>query len=511
MLKELISKGFLPHELPPLFSSKSLRALVGKGLPEAFTGTKAQWTQAVHHNLARPGGLRRKLTIPNPVNFFRLSKAMEDHAPLLKAEWSKSSFSKTSPKLGGSRALANYSNDRASPRADIRVGARYLVRADISQFYPSIYTHSVPWVLHTKAAAKAQIKVHALPGNVLDRELQACQYGQTKGIAIGPDTSLGIAELLLSPLDKRLRDECKSLGGVRFIDDMEFSFGKLSSAEAALAKLEFMLGEFELQLNGTKTKIVELPDEIESIYVTMLRPHVPARIGAPPSRWVDYFNRALVAARTQPEDGVLRYAVAALQGVLCSPPSWKLAQRLLWQCIAVDPGCLRFVVDVLLINNKTTGLDIDVAVASVAINALIQSSAPVNHGSEVVWSIWAGLLLKLLIEPESQTAIALMDDALVACAATIAWERKLFDAGFESTLWASWIVKGSFSQDHWLFVYEALKRGWYSANVKVAKLEVDVNAAFLVAMNVSFIEDNIIDSYVPAKLPTSYGGGNGGY
>ena len=247
MLNSLISRGFLPRELPPLFSSLSMQAITGQPLPEAFTNAKALWTQPVQHNLARPGGLRRRLTIPNPLSFFRLSKAFVDHSALLKAEWAKSPFSRTTPNSKGPRAFANHSNDRATPRAAIRVGARYLVRADISQFYPSIYTHSVPWALHTKQVAKAQMKVFGLPGNVLDRELQACQFGQTKGIAIGPDTSLGIAELLLSPIDQRIKDECNAVGGMRFIDDMEFTFRRLSDADAALARLEAFLSEFELQ------------------------------------------------------------------------------------------------------------------------------------------------------------------------------------------------------------------------------------------------------------------------
>lgn len=94
-----------------------------------------------------------------------------------------------------------------------RVGSRYLLKADISQFYPSIYTHTIPWALHSKATAKAGQRDVELAGNVLDKELQACQHGQTKGIAIGPDTSLGIAELLLSPIDHRMNEECDIVAG----------------------------------------------------------------------------------------------------------------------------------------------------------------------------------------------------------------------------------------------------------------------------------------------------------
>jgi len=510
MVESLITRGFLPREVPPLFSSTSLKSILGKTLPSSFTSPAAKWTQPTQHNLARPGGLRRKLTIPNPVNFYRLATTFSHHSNLLGAQWSKSSYSKTTPNSHGPRAFANSSSDRATPRAGIRVGARYLVHADISQFYPSIYTHSIPWALHTKKVAKAEMKNAALPGNMVDRELQACQFGQTKGIAIGPDTSLGIAELLLSPLDLRLKNECNILGGVRFIDDMEFSFQKLSDAESALALLEAHLGEYELQLNVTKTRIVALPEELESVYVTNLRPHIPASRSAPPSCWIDYFNRALVAAKAEPGAGVLRYAVGVLRTVLVTERSWSLAQSLLWQCISVDPGCLRFVVDVLLVN-RNGGRDVDLDIGSVAINSLIQSSAPVGHGSEVLWSIWAAMVIGLPISPESQEAVALMDDCLVACAATIAQERAVFASTFTSPLWASWVVEDAFNQDHWMFVYEALRRGWYAGEVKAANLSNDVNAAFLLAAGVTFIDDDVVENYSPTDVMMWYAGGAGGY
>lgn len=516
MLKPLLARGFLPRELPPLFSSKSFGSIAGLAtLPSAFTDAKALWTQAVQHNLARPGGLRRRLAIPNPVSFYRLAKTFANNKGDLVAEWSKSPFSGTTPDTTckGPRAIARDPSDRAAARASLRVGSRYLLRADISQFYPSIYSHSIAWVLHTKSAAKASLKDLTLLGNLIDRELQAGQFGQTKGIPIGPDTSLGIAELLLSPLDQRLKSECNIQGGIRFIDDIELGFRKLSDAEETLARLETLLNELELQLNATKTRIVELPDQVESVYVTTLRPHVPDASVAPASQWIDYFNRAFLASRSNRQDGVLRYAIAALQGVVVTPKAWGLVQNLLWQCIALDPGCVRFVVDVLLINKHKANLSPDTSVGTEAINSLIFSSATVGHGSEVVWSIWAALVLGLSITPSSQAAISLMDDANVAAASMIAKERKVLSPSFESPLWSSWFVKDCFDQEHWLFVYEALRRGWLPKEVAAAKLSIATCPKFLVAAGVTFLDVNAIDAYIPARLLSGSGSevAGGGY
>jgi Reverse transcriptase (RNA-dependent DNA polymerase) len=503
MLNSLLQSGFLPKELPPLFSSKTLGILVDSiNLPAVLTAEKANWTQPTHHNLCRPGGLRRRLTLPNPVNFYRLAKAFADNSAELSTAWSGSPFSKTTPNFSNSgvRAIATEITDRATPRVSTRVGARYLLRADISQFYPSIYSHSIPWALHTKEIAKAKMRDASLLGNKIDKEIQASQYGQTKGIAIGPDTSLGIAELLLTPLDIALKRDCKILRGVRFIDDIELTFSKLSDAEKALARLESLLNDLELQLHATKTRVVELPDQIESLYVTTLRPFIPKVNNAPASQWIDYFNRAFLAARADPQDGVLRYAIAALQSVHVTPKTWPLVQELLWQCISSDPGCIRFVIDVLLINKHSHSNEPDCAVASIAVNALILSSASVGHGSEVLWAIWSAMVLDIKISMKSQQVIALVDDAFVAIAALIAKDKGIFNDDFDSPLWASWVVNEAFDQDHWIFVYEAYFQGWFSNEVKAAKLKTVLTLKFFKANAITFIDEDAPQTYRPARL-----------
>ncbi len=72
---------------------------------------------------------------------------------------------------------------------------RYVVASDISRFYPTVYTHSIPWSIHGKAASKIDTKSNstALPFNQLDLLLRHAQDGQSVGLPIGPDTSRIIA------------------------------------------------------------------------------------------------------------------------------------------------------------------------------------------------------------------------------------------------------------------------------------------------------------------------------
>ena len=478
-----------------------------------FTQPKAKWTAPIQHDLARPGGLRRRLHIPNPINFFRLATAFEQHQGILSAEWNKSPFSSTAPNLNlaSGRGMAVDVPDRATPRARARVGARYVLHTDIAQFYPSIYTHSVPWVLHSKAVAKASINNMSLVGNVLDKELQACQLGQTKGIAIGPDTSLGIAELLLSQMDEKILAECNIVGGCRFIDDIELTFRTLSEADKALTRIEEILNDLELQPNALKTAISELPVNLESMFATSLRSNLPSTDNAPKSQWIDYFNRAFDIARADRTAGALRYAVAALSGVRPSDACWDLTQRLLWQCVTIDPGCIRHVVDIVAINRLLAYKVPDSQIAASAVDSVIQTSAAAGHASEILWSIWAAMYLGFAIGQESQDAIARMDDALVASAAMIASATtQVFSQPFDSPLWKSWLQQDCFMQEHWLFAYEAYKRGWFPSEVAASQIAQDAHAVFLRCAGVTFIVENAHTAYVPTKAMFWGGGGAGG-
>jgi hypothetical protein len=518
MCQALLKRGYFPGELPPLFTTAQYAAAIGKtihSLPNSMTKAKADWAEPTHHNLARVGGLRRRLSVPNPVNYYRLASLFEEQQKLLEKVWAESPFSKTTPSLTkhSDRALAQKIGDRAVHRAKIRVGARYLLKADISQFYPSIYTHSVPWAIHTKTVAKQHIH-GVLPGNALDKELQACQRGQTKGIPIGPDTSLGIAELVMSSIDSALQAKCQMLGGVRFIDDMEFSFAKLADAENTLLHLEALLHDYELQLNGSKTALIELPAALESDFVSQLRGRVPSELTLSRSSWIDYFSFAFALAKTNRADGVLRYAVAALSGKRIHESCWNLAQDLLWQCIALDAGCLRFVIDILWISSKADDpLALDTKRAACALDALISASGLVGHGSEVVWSIWASMLFDLTLPTDAWNQIVQMDDDFVAIAAHAATQKRLPGAHAESPLWKSWLVEGCFTGPHWLFAYEAHRRGWMKSSLKVAKINKVEAAVFLKDKGVSFFRTRAAASFKPTRLPASItkGVGGGGY
>ena len=61
---------------------------------------------------------------------------------------------------------------------------------NISSYFSTIYTHTIPWALYTKVLAKANRgKSDQYLSNTLDQHWMGMQDGQTIGLPSGPDTS----------------------------------------------------------------------------------------------------------------------------------------------------------------------------------------------------------------------------------------------------------------------------------------------------------------------------------
>jgi hypothetical protein len=175
----------------------------------------------------------------------------------------------------------------AEHKPTTRAGKRYALIADVARFYPSIYSHSIPWALHGKALAKAN-KPSDLVGNALDKLVRDSQDGQTIRIPIGTDTSLLVAEIVMCAVDEMLSTRLHATG-LRHIDDIELSFSRAADADAALGPLQEVLGQFELALNPLNTHIDKLPLNSEEAWLARVRSQtIRAKAGPQKRELINY-------------------------------------------------------------------------------------------------------------------------------------------------------------------------------------------------------------------------------
>ena len=134
----------------------------------------------------------------------------------------------------------------------------FVIHADISNCYDSIYTHTISWALHKKEIAKSKRGRNELLGNKIDGLLQDMNYGQTNGIPQGSVLSDFIAEILLGYIDLKLhkkleRENVRNYEIFRYRDDYKIFTKELGVAEKILKILSETLIEFNFKLNDKKT------------------------------------------------------------------------------------------------------------------------------------------------------------------------------------------------------------------------------------------------------------------
>jgi hypothetical protein len=138
----------------------------------------------------------------------------------------------------------------------------YAFHADITDCYSAIYTHSIAWAVHGKAAAKdskSDKKVYGtLIGNIIDSHIQDMRHGQTNGIPQGSTLMDLISEMVLGYADFELSERLTAVGIkefriLRYRDDYRIFVDSPHTGEAILKCLTEVLIDLGLKLNTSKT------------------------------------------------------------------------------------------------------------------------------------------------------------------------------------------------------------------------------------------------------------------
>lgn len=136
----------------------------------------------------------------------------------------------------------------------------YVLHTDITDCYGSIYTHSVPWAIHTKPVAKANRDPNGNLGNIIDKHLRDMAFGQTNGIPQGSVLMDFIAEMVLGYADTELsiriqQANIQDYHIIRYRDDYRIFSNNPQDAELITKILTEILIELGMRLNAQKTLV----------------------------------------------------------------------------------------------------------------------------------------------------------------------------------------------------------------------------------------------------------------
>ena len=486
--RRLLARGYFPKELPPTFFTEHYAQYStsqhGRLRIAAFKPANS-FTDSATYELALPGGGRRALALPHPWSYARLAQMVSKSFKRLLKKASASNCTRSRPVYSatGDRAVraATKPSNLGRERAAIRGGARYLVKVDISQFYPSLYTHAVGWAIDPKLRDRANWKNSKLLGRRIDQALMDLQGKISQGIPIGNDISFLLAEVVLGEVDRSLRlDRGWAL---RWFDDYEIACESLDEAERWLAKLHSAMTPFRLKLNQAKTKIIPLPSPTLDIWQTELSDAARGPI-TNPQGMLGYFDRAFRLRIEHPEAPVLNYALGMLFRIKKPREEVaRIAQSLIAQALLGEPGCAQkgFA---LLTYWHINGMLIDESLFERTVSRMVIQQRHRGFSSDVSWGLFFCLQQRLKLEKAASDALASCDDNCIVIQALHLKDEGLLPKGFTSKALVAAMKTPNFDGRDWLLLYESHRQHFSGSNTAI--LATHSFFGDLLAKNVAF-------------------------
>jgi Reverse transcriptase (RNA-dependent DNA polymerase) len=465
VLEALLGKGYLPVQLPPGFSSATFASELSKYQLAWEAADTPPPTLCEKFSIARSSYYRRSTAIVNPIGFYFLAKEVATYWPQIEAHYKKSQLSRSVPTFGTSlRAidLPKFS-ELYEEKVTSSAGYKYALVTDITSFFPTVYTHTIPWALHTKEVAKSKKgKAHMTPtyyGNILDAKCMGVQDGQTIGLPIGPDTSHIIAEIIGVAIDERLKED---LGvwpkGFRYVDDFFLFFDRRDEAEKALATIIKAVSSYELQINPAKTRIIEVKELVEESWKYGIK---RLMISSAKKQQRDdihhYFEVLFSLEKRFKDESLVKYGLKQLSSTIVKTSNWPVLEAYLLKCGYGFPNTIQVIAHILATYHYH-GYPLNTEAIARFCNNLIGTSAVSDHHGEVSWLLWICKALSINLERDVVKEVERM--ASPVCTLLL---LDLHNAGIvtdapSKTFLSQFAVGTALTGPGWLLAYEAGRR-----------------------------------------------------
>ena len=216
-----------------------------------FNDKKVYSTEPITFTIPKSNISRREYKIPNIYSYLNLMFFIHKNKEEFKRIFIANKFS-TSKFF----SLADFDfKFTDNLKKTLLFGGNHILNVDLSNFYHSLYTHSIPWVIMGKKNAKKERDKGF--SNKLDKLIASCQYNQTHGIPTGNILSRIISELYMCYIDSEM--ENKGYRYARYVDDISFPFNFEEEKDKFYRDFNKLCMKYELKINDKKTEINDFP------------------------------------------------------------------------------------------------------------------------------------------------------------------------------------------------------------------------------------------------------------
>ena len=466
---DFLSRGYLPEGAPPFFSTFDTATYFKKaGLTEYIT-TKSKRFRAAPYSASKRGLTRRVFSVVHPVTAHDVGRFIHTNRKLFEAEFAKSAYSMSVPKPTpvGDRAVSISNHGEFEDKRMERLAHyRFIARTDISRFYHAIYTHSIPWAAHGKVASKADFNPDSptVIFNKLDQLVRNGQDAQTIGLPVGPDTSRYVAELISAAIDVEFKKRCdvKKYDVIRHVDDVYIGANTHADAERALWRYREALREYELDINESKTRIYSADFKFADVWPSEMSAQLKFALESTPHRKKERLRAALenifASTVTSGDDGILKYAIRALDNSGLSSSDWEMVEPFLKRC-AVHFGHTIDFVTRMVVWQRLVSFDFDPEAWAPIFLETLDRHGRLGNDSEVCWSLYACYVLQLEVPLEIAQHIAGNCNAMSLLALLSCVEKKLVNKAVRTTVFDRISLEDARGQ-FWPVMMEWVSKKW---------------------------------------------------
>lgn len=390
-LEKLLKNEYFPLELPQCFNtlkiskySKKISGWVNSSniknsIPFTFSGFK---------NI----NARRKFSIPNPYHYVKAIECIVNNSNEIFKILNKSNISLSAPidgKISDNQPYCKKTYSVSETRKEIEKlyqDNTYQIKLDISAFFDSIYTHSIPWAMHTKQTAKKSKGKAGLTGDKIDYCMQAMNYSQTHGILVGNAVSRIVSEIILCTVDYKIQVNFKNIKCKRFVDDYYIFVKNAYEIQNIISFIRTELGKYELLLNENKISVMESPFSYGKVWVEELKLYIHLDKELFLNKTINLFNK-------YNDISILKYGITVISFYSFAKTDWNVIESKIINLWTRFPSLSYLIINVFLSNKNLLRKNN----IKNAIYTILEKNIELNNHEEVMWTIWIAKIFEIKI------------------------------------------------------------------------------------------------------------------
>ena len=463
MEREFIGNNYFPKELSNWLCSKSFAQnlnILNNWLSEV--NKYKVITKPTKFKIPRDRYNYRTLSIPNPKNYYLLSRCIVKNWDDLYNFLNESELSITKPSYDRVSNTFRMPEYRASDLQSIfysrSIASKYLLKIDLKEYYKSIYSHSIPWALHGKSYAKEN-RGNDYIGNKIDTLVRNMNDQQTNGIPVGPFTSVIISEILGSYLDSIIQ-EFNYNDAFRCIDDFFIFLNSKSDAEEILKSFLKECDSMELQINPTKTTITELPKTLDPKWISKVN-----NIQINPNHILSFINNLLHIQEEFPNENVLVYGLYRLyyckKDVLdnLTDSQWQLLYTFVLNTFIYDSKCSELAFEVLIKFNlhDQQKYFIKQDVVLDIFKVLLDDTANPCYDYSLIWMLELCKVLDINLPTDILNEFQDITNPILILSILKDYHNS---DDLKTEKWTEYMNEESLNNEYWILAYEASINNW---------------------------------------------------